>query len=135
LLAALRRERPDVQGVIVGDGPLRAEVERAAREAGLAASCRLLGERADVAALLAALDVFVLSSVSEGFPFVVLEAMAMERPVVATAVNGVPEIVEDGTTGRLVPRGDGRALLGAALDTLARPDAARAMGRAGRRRV
>jgi len=135
LLAALRRERPDVQGVIVGDGPLRAEVERAAREAGLAASCRLLGERADVAALLAALDVFVLSSVSEGFPFVVLEAMAMERPVVATAVNGVPEIVEDGITGRLVARGDGAALARAVREALAAPEAARAMGRAGRRRV
>jgi glycosyltransferase involved in cell wall biosynthesis len=135
LLAALRRERPDVQGVIVGDGPLRADAERAAAEAELGASCRFLGERGDVAALLGAVDVFVLTSLSEGFPFVVLEAMAMERPVVATAVNGVPEIVEDGVTGRLVARGEGDALVRAVLDTLADPASARAMGRAGRRRV
>jgi glycosyltransferase involved in cell wall biosynthesis len=135
LLALVRRSRPDVRGVIVGDGPRRADVERAIAAHGLGAACRMLGERADVAAVLAALDVFVLTSVSEGFPFVVLEAMAMERPVVATAVNGVVEIVEDGVTGVLVGRGDAGALAGAVLDLLARPDAARALGRAGRRRV
>jgi glycosyltransferase involved in cell wall biosynthesis len=121
--------------VIVGDGPLRAEVERAVKAHGLAPACSILGARSDVAALLAALDVFVLTSVSEGCPFVVLEAMAMERPVVATAVNGVPEIVEDGVTGVLVERGNGHALARAVLGTLARAETARAMGRAGRRRV
>jgi glycosyltransferase involved in cell wall biosynthesis len=135
LLARLRRERPDVHGVIVGDGPLRGEVERAVEAHGLGACCRLLGALSDVAALLRALDVFVLTSVSEGLPLVVLEAMAMERPVVATAVNGVPEIVEDGITGRLVACGDGEALARAVLDTLADAERARAMGRAGRRRV
>ena len=135
LLARMRRARPDVRGVIVGDGPRRAEVERAVDAHGLGARCRLLGARSDVAALLAALDVFVLTSASEGFPFVVLEAMAMERPVVATAVNGVPEIVEDGVTGLLVERGDGEALAQAVLDTLSHAERARAMGRAGRRRV
>lgn len=135
LIAAVRRERPDVHGVIVGDGPLRAEVERAVAARGLGAWCRVLGARDDVAALLAALDVFVLTSLSEGFPFVVLEAMALERPVVATAVNGVPEIVEPGVTGVLVERADGEALARAVLDTLADAERARAMGRAGRRRV
>jgi glycosyltransferase involved in cell wall biosynthesis len=135
VVAAIRRVRPDVQGLIVGDGPLRAEVERAAQAQGLASSCRCLGERGDIATLLALLDVFVLTSVSEGFPFVILEAMAMERPVVATAVNGVPEIVEDGMTGVLVARGDVRGLARAVLAMLAVPDTARDMGRAGRRRV
>jgi glycosyltransferase involved in cell wall biosynthesis len=135
LIADLRRTRGDVRGVIVGDGPLRAEVEHALNAYGLGPSCTMLGARGDVAALLAALDVFVLTSVSEGLPFVVLEAMAMERPVVATAVNGVPEIVDDGVTGVLVERGDGRALTRAVLGTLARAETARAMGRAGRRRV
>jgi glycosyltransferase involved in cell wall biosynthesis len=135
LIATVRRERPDVHGVIVGDGPLRADVERAVAARGLGAWCRVLGARDDVAALLAALDVFVLTSISEGFPFVVLEAMALERPVVATAVNGVPEIVEPGVTGALVERGDGQALARAVLDTLADAERARAMGRAGRRRV
>ena len=78
--------------LVVGDGPLRPEVEQAVRAHGLSSSCLFLGERGDIAALLTAMDVFVLTSVSEGFPFVVLEAMAMERPVVATRVNGVPEI-------------------------------------------
>ena len=135
LIARLRRARPDVHGVIVGDGPLRAEVERVVGAHGLGPSCRVLGARDDVAAVLAALDVFVLTSVSEGFPFVVLEAMALERPVVATAVNGVPEIVEDGVTGVLVERGDGAALARAVLDTLADAGRACAMGHAGRRRV
>lgn len=134
-LATLRRSRGDVQGLIVGDGPLRADVERALHAHGLASSCRVLGERHDVAALLAVLDVFLLTSVSEGFPFVVLEAMAMERPVVATAVNGVPEIVDDGETGVLVGRGDVEGMTRAVLHTLAAPDVARARGRAGRRRV
>jgi glycosyltransferase involved in cell wall biosynthesis len=135
VVAALRRARPDVHALIVGDGPLRGEVEHAIAAQGLGASCRVLGERGDVATLFAVLDVFLLTSVSEGFPFVVLEAMAMERPVVATAVNGVPEIVEHGVTGVLVGRGDVDGLARAVLDTLAVPEAARAMGRAGRRRV
>ena len=135
MLARLRRERPDVHGVIAGDGPLRSEVDRAVEAHGLGACCRVLGARDDVAAVLAALDVFVLTSVSEGLPLVVLEAMAMERPVVATAVNGVPEVVEDGVTGRLVMGGDGDALVRAVLDVLADAERARALGRAGRRRV
>lgn len=135
MLAALRQARPDVQGLIVGDGPLRPEVEQAARAHGLSSSCRFLGERSDVAALLVAMDVFVLTSVSEGFPFVVLEAMAMECPVVATGVNGVPEIVEDGVTGRLVPRGDAATLTRATIEILDTPEAGRGMGRAGRQRV
>jgi glycosyltransferase involved in cell wall biosynthesis len=134
-LARVRRVRADVGGVIVGDGPLREDVERAVRARGLDSCCRVLGARDDVAALLAALDVFVLTSVSEGLPFVILEAMALERPVVATAVNGVVEVVEPDVSGRLVARGDGDALARAVLDTLADADRARAMGRAGRRRI
>lgn len=135
VMAALGRTRPHVRALVVGDGPMRAEVERAAEALGVASRCRFLGERSDVPALLAAMDVVVLTSLSEGFPFVVLEAMAMERPVVATAVNGVPEIVEAGVTGLLAPRGDVGALTRATLDILSVPDVARRMGQAGRRRV
>jgi len=135
VVAAVRRARPDVRAVVVGDGPLRAEVERVAAALGVAPWARFLGERSDVPALLAAMDVVVLTSVSEGFPFVVLEAMAMERAVVATAVNGVSEIVEAGVTGRLATRGDVDALTSATLGVLDAPDAARRMGQAGRRRV
>ena len=135
LLAALRRTRGDVQALVVGDGPLRGEVEEAARALGVAAACRFLGERSDVPAVLAAMDVVALTSQAEGFPFVILEAMAAERPVVATAVNGVPEVVEDGVTGRLAPPGDIGALTRATLDVLADADTARRIGQAGRRLV
>lgn len=135
VLAALRAEMPEARALLVGDGPLRSQAEALASRLGLGAACRFTGVRRDVPALLAAMDLFVLSSVSEGFPFVVLEAMAMERPVVATAVNGVPELIEEGVSGHLVPRGDEGALTRAALALLRAPERAKALGRAARRRV
>ncbi len=134
-ITAIRREVPAVRGLVVGDGPLRADVERAVGRLGLSSHCALVGARPDVPALLDAVDVFVLSSVSEGFPFVVLEAMAMACPVVATAVDGVTEIVEDGVSGVLVPPGDPAAIARATVDLLTHPDRARALGTAGRTRV
>jgi len=101
----------------------------------LPSSCRLTGMQAEVAPLFGAMDVFVLSSVSEGFPFVVLEAMAMERPVVATDVNGVEEIIEPGISGVLVPPRAPDAIARAALALLRAPAGARRMGRAARARV
>jgi glycosyltransferase involved in cell wall biosynthesis len=134
-VAAVRREVPAVRGVIVGDGPLRRDLERDAPRRGLASHCVLVGPRPDVPAVLDAMDVFVLSSVSEGFPFVVLEAMAMGCPVVATAVDGVTEIVEDGVSGVLVPPRDPAAIARAVVDLLRRPDRASALGAAARARV
>lgn len=135
LVGALRRDLPGLQALVVGDGPLRTVAEREAARLGLDRACRFTGARGDIPTVLGALDLFVLSSVSEGFPFVVLEAMAMERPVVATAVNGVPELVEHGVTGLVVPPADEAALARAALDILRSPARARAMGRAARARV
>lgn len=103
--------------VFVGDGPLRAETESAAVRAGVADRVRFMGARDDVAGLLPGFDVFALSSRWEGLPRVVLEAMASGVPVVATDVDGVPEVVEDGVTGRSVKPGDVDALC-AALDEL-----------------
>jgi glycosyltransferase involved in cell wall biosynthesis len=134
-LAALRRERSTATGLIVGDGPLRAELEREAARLGLTEHCVFTGLRADVGALLGAMNVFVLSSVSEGFPFVLLEAMARARPVVATAVNGVTEIVEPDVSGILVAPGDPDAIAAAVSDLLRRPERARALGEAARARV
>src|SRR5581483_4536398 len=99
---------------IIGDGPDRASVEAAIAAEGLS-SVELLGERNDVADRLAAADVFVLSSRSEGLPISVLEAMSAGLPVVANAAGGIPELVADGVTGLLAPVGD-VAALGAALD-------------------
>ena len=119
--------------VIAGDGPERAALETRARERGV--DLRLLGYRPDVDQVLAALDVFVLSSVSEGLSNTILEAMASGTPVVATRVGGAEEMIEDGVTGVLVPPSDVPAMAGALRRVLSSPDAGAAMGAAARRRV
>ena len=96
---------------------------------------RLAGERDDVGELLAAADLFVLSSRSEGLPLSILEAMAAGLPVVASDVGGVPELVVDGETGLLVPPGDPHALAAAIDRLLDDPDLRRRLGAAGRLRV
>jgi glycosyltransferase involved in cell wall biosynthesis len=90
---------------IAGDGPLRTEVEKAVAKAGLDDKFLLLGWRQDIPELLAAMDLFVLTSLFEGLPRAVLQAMAAGVPVIATAVNGTPEVVIDGETGRLIEPG------------------------------
>jgi len=120
---------------IVGDGPDRPAVEAEIRAAGLEGVVELTGERHDVPRLLADADVFVLSSRSEGAPLSVLEAMAAGLPVVASAVGGVPEIVEDGATGLLVPPGDAAALAATLEQLLADAELRRRLGAAGRERV
>jgi glycosyltransferase involved in cell wall biosynthesis len=89
--------------LLVGDGPLRSEVEDQVRRMGLDEQVRFLGVRMDVPAILATADVFVLSSHWEGNPLSIMEAMAAGKPVIATAVGGVPELVENGVSGILVP--------------------------------
>ncbi|HEX5352522.1 MAG TPA: TIGR03088 family PEP-CTERM/XrtA system glycosyltransferase [Rhodanobacteraceae bacterium] len=96
--------------VIVGEGPERRRLEQQIAGLNLGGRVRLLGKREDVAALLAEWDLFVLSSVAEGMPNAVLEAMASGLPVVATNVGGIPEVVADGVTGTLVPARDPTAL-------------------------
>ena len=108
-VAGVRRDHPAVRLLVVGDGPLRSGLEElAATELGDAA--QFTGQRTDVARLLGAMDVFVLPSLREALPIAVLEAMAMRLPAVATRVGGVPEVVEDGATGFVVPPGDEVAL-------------------------
>lgn len=102
---------------------------------GLKECVQLLGPRRDVPDLLAACDVFVLSSRQEGFPITILEAMAARKPVVATAVGGCAEAVVDGETGLIVPPEDPDALAEALTYVLTHPDEARQMGKAGRQRV
>jgi glycosyltransferase involved in cell wall biosynthesis len=106
--------RPDVFCVWVGDGPLRQEVTRLIERRKLSRQFLLLGERQDVAALLPGFDAFALASYYEGVPCSVVEAMTCGIPVVATAVNSVPEVVIPGRTGLLVPPG-APALLAKAL--------------------
>jgi sugar transferase (PEP-CTERM/EpsH1 system associated) len=104
----LRQIHPKARLLVVGDGPLRPDLEQVASELG--SNAIFAGTRTDVARLLSAMDIFVLPSLKEAMPIALLEAMAMRLPVIATTVGGVPEIVDDGKTGFLVPPGDEAAL-------------------------
>ena len=131
------RQFPTATFVICGDG--HAVLEPPLRELvaalGVAERVRFLGFRPDVAALLPQLDVFVLPSTSEGFPLVVLEAMAAGRPVVATRCGGVEEMIADGEDGITVPIGDAGQLAAGICCLLADPRRAALLGDNARRRM
>jgi len=125
----------DVWGLWIGDGPLRRRLLARARKRGLAERFRLLGHREDVTELLPALDVFALASRYEGLPCALIEAIGAGVPVVATAVNAVPDVVIPGETGLLVPA-DRPHLLGRAIGyLLEEPIEAQRMAAAGRARL
>lgn len=126
---------PKLRCLVVGEGELRDALMELAARLGVASSCVFTGARADIPDVLAGADVVLLPSVSEGFPFVLLEALAMGRPVVASRVNGVPELIEDRKTGRLVPPRDSQALARVIRELLLDPPQAAAMGEEGRRVV
>src|SRR6185312_3813810 len=125
----------DMRLVIAGDGPQRAELQRQIEQLGLAESVRLLGNREDVPELLAACDVFALSSIAEGMPVTLLEAMAANLPVVSTKVGGIASVVESGVTGTLVPARDPQALANAMAAYVADRDLRRQHGSAGHARA
>lgn len=133
-LGALRATHGDITLTLIGDGPDRAWAEAEARRIG---GIELLGHRSQgaVAEALADADVLVLPSFAEGVPVVLMEAMAASRPVIATRVGGVAELVEDGVSGRLVAPGDPEALAEAILDLAADPGARARLGAAGCARV
>jgi glycosyltransferase involved in cell wall biosynthesis len=133
--AEVAAARPDVDLLLVGDGALRGPLGRLAEELGVAGRVRFLGVRSDVPEVLAAVDIFALTSICEAASLTLLEAMASALPVVATAVGGTPEIVRDGLDGVLVPRGDAHATASAFLRLLGDPAAASAMGASARERV
>ena len=131
LLEAFRRvliAQPSSRLVLVGEGSLRSSLEARAREFGIQARVHWLGGRADVADILPHLDVFVLSSVLEGVPLAVLEAMAAARPVVSTRVGDVDRLIVDGRTGLLVAPGHPGALGEAVTALLGDPGFARRLG-------
>ncbi len=122
---------PDAQFLIVGEGPLRPALERLSGELGLR-TCRFAGFREDIPNLLSLMDVFALPSILEGFPQVLLEALAAARPVVTTRINGVTEVVQHDTTGLLVPPRDPAALASAVTSLLKDKGLARRLAQAGR---
>lgn len=125
-------EVPSAVLAIVGDGGLRPQLERLVEELGLQDCVRFLGDRGDVPQLLSGMELFALSSLSEGYSVALIEACAAALPIVATDVGGNHEIVRDGINGKLVAAGDTSALANALLDMLANADAMLAMGKAGR---
>jgi len=130
--AKLLHEIPEYQDrlrlIIVGDGPLRAELEQLVKDLDVQDSVWMAGNRDDVPELLRLLDLFVLPSLGEGISNTILEAMAVGLPVVATDVGGNPELVEDGVNGRLVPTGDTQALASVMEQLVWQPELLRSMG-------
>jgi glycosyltransferase involved in cell wall biosynthesis len=134
-MAEVVKQVPNVRLVLVGDGPQRPTIEALTRELNLGDVVRFVGARKDVDRLLHGGDLFLLTSVSEGIPLTVIEAMASGLAVVATDVGGMREVVSDGVTGLLAPAKDAAGLtehiVRLASDTTLR----RAMGDAGRERA
>jgi len=133
--ARISEMEPLSRFVIVGEGHLRPELERQARALGLEEKLIFTGFRQDVRIVFADLDVFVLSSLLEGLPMVLLEAMAMQCPTVATNIDGIPEVLTHGETGWLVPPRDISALTNGIVTLLRDQDLTRQLGEQARRHV
>jgi glycosyltransferase involved in cell wall biosynthesis len=122
--ARLRSEFPQIRCVIVGEGRLLPELQQFVRQHGLEEAVQFTGFRSDVRRLLEAFDVFVLPSITDGIPIALLEACACAKPVVASRVGGVPEVVADGRSGRLVEASDVTGLANAIAGLLRDPELA-----------
>lgn len=131
----VRQTSPESRLVLVGEGPMRRLIEDTVASMGLQGHVDLVGERRDVPQILAALDVFVLPSLSEGVPLTILEAMAAGLPVIATSVGGIPQVVLHEQTGLLVPPESPRELAAAICRLLQNADEAVRLGQKGRQRV
>jgi glycosyltransferase involved in cell wall biosynthesis len=130
-MARVARENPRVRLLLAGDGPERAQLEFEVNRLNLSETVRFLGLRKDVDRLLHAADLFLLTSVSEGIPLTVIEAMAARLPVVATDVGGMSEIVLNDVTGLLAPAKDDASLADRVLQLSRTPDKRRQLGEAG----
>jgi len=133
--ALVARQVPDAHFLILGEGDLRAALERQIKELHLEKHVLVPGFRTDVLSLVKAFDVFVMSSVTEGLGTSLLDAMAAARPIVATRAGGIPEVVADGETGLLVPVRDSAQLAAAIVRLLKDPGLRNRLGAAGLARV
>ena len=127
------RDLPARSLLLVGSGEGETAVREAAKQAGVAERVHFLGWRSDVPRILQALDLYVQPSVSEAFGLTVVEAAAAGLPIVASDVGGIPEIIEHGVNGLLVPPGDAQALADAIQQLIDDPQRARQLGEAARR--
>jgi glycosyltransferase involved in cell wall biosynthesis len=129
--AGILKQRKDIFFVLLGDGELRDDLRNYARQEAILQNVRFLGWRSDVASVLSAFDIFVFPSLNEGMGKAVVEAMAMGRPVIASDIGGIPDLVVHGENGLLVPPADSEALAQAILDLYENPDKRKRMGEAG----
>ncbi|MGH7380644.1 MAG: glycosyltransferase [Candidatus Methylomirabilales bacterium] len=131
----IRSKRPTVKFLIAGDGPLKVPLQALAREYGLEKEVLFLGHRHDACEVLGLMDLFVLPSLSEGIPMVLLEALALARPVVASRVGGIPEVIEHRVSGILVTPGREEELAQNCIALMDDSGWAQRLGAAGRKRV
>ncbi len=120
----------DIHFILIGDGPLRSGLENQARKAKLEDVVHFVGRRNDTPELLACADLFLFPSLAEGMPNALLEAAAAGLPIVATSVGGIPEIIENGLNGMLVPPGNSQALADASIRLLTDHELSARLGRA-----
>lgn len=135
ILARQQLPETPLRLVLVGDGPLKTQLEQQARDAGVAGEVWFAGARADIPDLLRSLDIFVLPSLGEGISNTILEAMACGLPVIATRVGGNPELVRENETGALVPAADAPAMAQAILRYARAPELRTTQGQAARARI
>ena len=132
---ALSKKRTDIHFLIVGDGPLRGDLEQQAQDYGLSQICSFAGFQKDIPAILKVTDIVALPSFVEGLPMIILEAMASKVPVVASAVGGIPEMIQEGKNGFLVPPKDSESLAEKLLVLINDKDLRKTMGEAARKDV
>ncbi len=130
--ASILAVRPDIFFIFVGDGELHDDLLRCATDHGIADNVRFLGWRSDVAAVLSIVDIFVFPSLNEGMGKAIVEAMAMGKPVIASNVGGIPDLVIPGENGLLVPPADSAALVEAITSLSLNPGKRAALGKKGR---
>ena len=126
---------PEARFLFVGDGEIKSKLSEEIRSLDLQENIFLLGSRNDIATILSCIDIFLLPSLNEGFGMALIEAMAEKKPVIATNVGGIPEVVIDGETGILVPPKDPEAFSSAIIKLYKNPELSRRMGLAGYNRA
>lgn len=134
-VSILTQKRNGAYFLFCGDGPCQKDLKRQAQQLGIAEQCRFMGFRRDLHEIFQAMDLMVLPSLTEGLPNVVLESFAFGKPVVATAVGGVPEVVEHGVNGFLIPSKRPHLMAEAIEKCLMSSDMAKQFGKAGRHKV